>query len=231
MNENTITIDNKLHVEYDLKFVIADKCAICVSHTFNDGTTCLKYRENQLLLFKTDCKLALNKNECLSIDVNTDEIIPQYVYAVSNEDTKVGDWRIRETSDGRYIELVNDSTYDFKSDKYFKIIASNNPFINSPLFTIDFLEELVKKQLTDNEISKVLIEVEVEKKWIAGSSIYGHGNYNNIFTPVVDSFSNTITIRQKTWTKEEILDFIQWYSGMERSKIETQFDKYQAGYR
>lgn len=33
------------------------------------------------------------------------------------------------------------------------------------------------------------------------------------------------------FTKSELLDFIEWYSGMERSKVERQFDKYQEGYR
>ena len=51
-------------------------------------------------------------------------ILPEYPIIVSDEEISVDDWRIRVDSKNNYfVEQVTDNTYNYTSEKYFKIIA------------------------------------------------------------------------------------------------------------
>lgn len=195
MNKNVINIDGKQYVQYDLKLAVADKNIIGEMHTFSNGNTYLKYLLNQLLLFKTDDRLAINKNPCLPISVDSDEIIPQHVYIISKEEVNVGDWSLYENVSPVLVEGRNSMDGDHK------IIASSNPHISAPLITFDLIEEIVFKYSNCIDISTVLVEVELE--WIAGTSTYGHGDYT--VKPKVDSHTYTMVTREKNFSKEEVI--------------------------
>lgn len=96
----------------------------------------------------------------------------QYLYLLSDEEIKEGDWFIGKDLDGCNYVLKCDSikdAYCYTDNKakggygiVKKIIASNNPSLNLPQFPSSFLEEYVKRY---NSKKSLEVEVKYESYW------------------------------------------------------------------
>ncbi len=114
---------------------------------------------NTLILNKDNNKLVLNKNECWAAGNDTDILIPQHLYILSDEEIKEGDYfySIRL--------LIEKAIINYSSKEHFgKIIATTDKSLNLPLIHGSFLPPFIKvynegKQITEVDLKMNRITV------------------------------------------------------------------------
>lgn len=166
----------------------------------------------------------------------------QHLYLTSNEEIKERDWCINKNQDTLYQITNKDGEYPNRTDirnHWNKIIATTNKSISRssnikmsvkdalntlPLIPESFIKAYVEAQ---GNIKEVLVEY-VDKgreEWV-GDDYNGEPQWFEDIQLKLRN-DNTVIIHQaKTYTREEIIEFGSWYSGMSKDKVEKQFNKW-----
>jgi hypothetical protein len=107
------------------------------------------------------------KNKFINIDSQS---INYYIYFLSDEKIKIGDWFIANQLPHRCLDIVpgdypfkvinsitNEIGFQSKHWEGNKIIATNNPNLNLPMPSCNFIQEFIKAKNEDNPIIEVII--------------------------------------------------------------------------
>ena len=212
------------------------------------------YKERGVVLFPTNEKAVIHVTYGVMKDSSTYEklnpkyisdkiTIPYHLYITSDDAIKGGDWYYDD-----WTKTISKTNIDIKKcSDYFKIIAATDKSLEivskgiNPVYeklpepSLKWLNYFIDQYDKGSIITKVMVDYEenYNEEW---DDLTDDTNQN---THTVKSIilklnpDNTINIKsiKNKYSKEELLEFVMWYSGMDRNKIEKQFDKYQEGYR
>ena len=172
---------------------------------------------------------------CETLSMREPDEQSQHLYITSDEEIKEGDWfivelfKITSESDGFHIEQANKLedvwinegvTIRRHKNNCRKIIATTDksPYIQPyevriiPQIPEWFTKEFVESQ---GKIKQVLVQ-------------YATYNNGDDYVPMINSL-NEIGINipeEKTYTREDLLLFGMWYSGMTKDKVSNALDRY-----
>ncbi|HOB26097.1 MAG TPA: hypothetical protein PKG93_03015 [Bacilli bacterium] len=118
-------------------------------------------------------KLSLNKNNAWSITADTDILIPQHLYILSNEPLIIGDWyyiyvkSLHSKNDNSCIaqitaEDINSGLYEKWKNSCQKIIATTDNTLNIPQIEQKFVQHYINEYNTSNTIENVLVELTLD---------------------------------------------------------------------
>ena len=178
----------------------------------------------------------MNWKECKVIKIG------EFIYILSNEEIKEGDWLYTNhrfpTHNKRILQADKYINYNEKDTPFRKIIATtnselkigdwihNDTMISLPRLSEDFIESYCEKP-----VDKVLVKYEpkmvVEK---ASGRVYHDVPYREVLIVNPDNTINIKSIKE-SWNREKVIEFVKWYSGMERERVERQLDRYEQGFR
>lgn len=178
----------------------------------------------------------------------------QHIHVLSNEENeeneviKEGEWCYHLASK----EIVQYPKGGFPKGHSKKVLASTDKSLCLPRPSQAFIARYIKEYNKDNVITDVLVECEKSFSKTECSNCNGTGylesedfmkprcSYCNekvgtikeMLETKIDPKDNTITIKKlkDTWNEEELkahaIDFAKEYSGMSRSKVEIQYNKW-----
>lgn len=130
----------------------------------------------------------------------------QYLYALSKEKIRLGEWALNPFDPTGNIVICNESNHLSIQEHWYKIVASDDKTLEIPLIHPSFLPPFSSAFNKGKQISEINLEMEKIK--------VGEGKFGTLWEEVVKLRSDdTVIIHQaKTYTKEDLIEYQKWVS-------------------
>ena len=128
--------------------------------------------------------------------------ITQYLYFLSDEDIKEGDWGLNPKDPTGYIVSCYKGNKESIQEHWKKIIVSTDKSLNLPFPSRQFIDVYIEEYNKGNQINEVMVEWEDKTEWS-----YALSERTLSSCIKVNPKDNTVTIKKikDSWNRDEVI--------------------------